>query len=627
MALELALRKLREFQPTSLAPNKKRKPSSKELATLIRLASNFAHQMYIANKGEELSTRAKHYEKLTLPRGDLVRSEKAIVNLFTELGLENRFGELLNLFKKIDPNNIPYHRMGSTVIRLIYNRLARFLSMEEFQRLGKGCHRVRRLISRGEKTETTGSIEPHFISDHLRLTPIEASETAAIIHTWYCNLHRLVVANEQEHLVGTYLLRLCNESRVKPEAESLRNILTQNFSEDFGRFLVTIQDAAEYLATAERLLPDAGPALRISSAERQRLLDLKKNMDPHETYVGESTLILKVFNQIEILNRSPNRPVLLLGPRGAGKSEIAELIHYSSPRRDNGYERVPAFSVSGSNTQIGINTWTGIGRNSGIANAGEGTLGLLEKIDGGTIFLDDLDYVPLDFQPLLCDVIDGERMRKPGEGEQFVPNVRLIFATSANPDELANRGTLGDGLFRRLRGRGITIPSLCDRLDDVPMFIHKACKEFVSTTKEVSSKKRAKRTSNGASDEENVMQNVEEGESKFTYRFLLALWRHSWPGNVAELIDVLQRTLVIADGNELDIDHLDHFDDAITKDVKELAEIRVKNAVYAKLVAILQQQGFSQGQGLQARMAKVLNVDPARISNDKKARLWSLASP
>jgi hypothetical protein len=189
-----------------------------------------------------------------------------------------------------------------------------------------------------------------------------------------------------------------------------------------------------------------------AAEEYRRLRGVKRDVDPEDLYVGESLPILRVFEKIVQLNRDPLQPVLILGPTGAGKSGIAELIHRHS-KRPGPFRREQASDNRLADFGFVKARWTGHGRHHGVANVPPaGTRGILEEASGGTVFVDELGELSPEFQVFLLDVLDRKPIPKAvGEGSPVVPDVRLIFATNENIEAAVQGGKLRKDLIRRIR--------------------------------------------------------------------------------------------------------------------------------------------------------------------------------
>ena len=142
------------------------------------------------------------------------------------------------------------------------------------------------------------------------------------------------------------------------------------------------------------------PEPPLSPAERQRLLAIKKKIDPDGNYVGESVAVLRVFEQIAFLNKSvPDDPVLILGPTGAGKTEIAELIHRHSRRPRTKFRREQAADNRLGDFTSAKGRWVGYGKDHGFQNIPKaGRTGNLQDYAGGTVFVDEVADLTMEFQ-------------------------------------------------------------------------------------------------------------------------------------------------------------------------------------------------------------------------------------
>jgi transcriptional regulator with PAS, ATPase and Fis domain len=321
----------------------------------------------------------------------------------------------------------------------------------------------------------------------------------------------------------------------------------------------------------------------VSAAEFQRLREIKKEIDPDGKYLGESLPILRVFEDIERLNADPDAPILILGATGVGKSEIANLIHKHSSRKAKPFLRESAPTSMSGDPLVWRGNWTGYGDNPGIRGIPSGgRKGLLQGCAGGTIFLDEVADLSHEFQLLLLDVLDKKPISlATGEGEQFVPDVRLIFATNKDLSHLAGKRKFRHDLYDRMRRRTITIPSLAARQDDIFAFVRMRC-----------------------------------SAKKPTFGFRLCLLRHCWKnGNIRELLDVLKDANDRAGrSNSRTIEHLQSIPEPERVAVQQLPEESQKQEVLEFLVRTLTRQGLAKGQGLNKRMAEILDVSASTVS-------------
>jgi DNA-binding NtrC family response regulator len=331
--------------------------------------------------------------------------------------------------------------------------------------------------------------------------------------------------------------------------------------------------------------PPRQPALEGAAEKRRRreLLDLKKKMDPEGKYIGESLPILRLFEAIDTFNKDSDAPVLLVGASGAGKSEIAELIHRTSGRSAKPFRREQATDNKGADLNITKGRWVGYGRDSGLANIPrQGTTGILQDCAGGTVFVDELTETSLDFQTFQLSVLDGKPIPlTAGNGPPVTPAARMIFATNLDPDEAVRDGKLKHDLLRRLSTQIIYVPALRERTSDTFLFVHDLC-----------------------------------GDHRPEPGFLLALLRYDWPGNVGELRNVLK--LAVSKTSRADeslkLDHLTIPDQSVIEEVRGMSKDEVKGEVCRQLVATLQAQGFAKGRGRQRRMAEILKVSESTVS-------------
>lgn len=321
---------------------------------------------------------------------------------------------------------------------------------------------------------------------------------------------------------------------------------------------------------------------QVEPEELTKLLRFKKQIDPKGHYIGESLAILRVFERIDRYNHEPEKPVLILGPTGSGKSEIAELIHGSSSRNAMHFHREQAADNMASDMAIVKGRWVGYGKGSGLAALSrDGSLGVLQQCIGGTIFVDEMADLPHTMQTFLLDVLDGKAIPvTAGQGPPIKPDVRLIFATNADIDEAERTGKLRRDFMRRLRNYILTIPPLKDRKEDILLFVQRMCED-----------------------------------RRPSPEFLLCLLRYDWPGNIGELKDVLEKARTSSTENELlSIDHLELVDPTVVDAVCRLPPQSIEKEVYEALADLFRRQGFTKHKGLFKKMAQFLDISEATMS-------------
>lgn len=357
------------------------------------------------------------------------------------------------------------------------------------------------------------------------------------------------------------------------------------------------------------------PALReapLGKKELDRLLKIKDTIDPTDIYIGRSPAILRVFEKIYEYNKAhddiekqrmkpgdamPPAPILLLGGTGVGKTTIAELIHNQSCRRVKPFERAQTGTNQQGDFTITLGEWAGYGRGTGLPKIPEkGRKGRLARCSGGTIFIDEIDGATREFQSFLRDVLDDKEIPvAAGEGKPTKANVRLIMATNRDLDQCVQKGEFLHDLLARIRDYEIVIPPLSKRREDVFLFLERKCEGM----------------------------KPEPG-------FLLFLLRYTWPGNVRQLIKVLEKAKSRASpGNRLTLDLLEIKEPEHTApsakellaEIERMTDEQRHGKAHQEAAKIFQQQGFGKsvkGRPLYGRIAKLFGEDPARVTEIAK---------
>jgi transcriptional regulator with AAA-type ATPase domain len=163
---------------------------------------------------------------------------------------------------------------------------------------------------------------------------------------------------------------------------------------------------------------------------------------------------------------------MIVGESGTGKTDLAWTIHRLGERRDAVYKAISCAQFEHADPAFALGRIFGIGTGHGLPNVPrEGHKGLLEECDGGTLFLDDVDRLPLNVQDLLLYPLEGKPFEPGiGSGPARTVAVRFVFATNRDPEQLVTDGMFRADVLSRI-GTRIDIPPLRERPEDIPVLI------------------------------------------------------------------------------------------------------------------------------------------------------------
>ena len=226
-------------------------------------------------------------------------------------------------------------------------------------------------------------------------------------------------------------------------------------------------DLAEYSALEHRTTP-AGSA---TSEGVERLVDKYPALRSirAERLLGVSPVWEDVFRQVLLASRGMT-PVVIVGESGTGKTDLAWALSQLREPSDGPHKAVSCAQFEHADPAFSLGRLFGIGRDHGLPNVNkEGQPGMLEECDGGTLFLDDFDRLPLNIQDLFLYPFDGKPF-EPGMGVGPVRHVsvKFILAINQDPDRLLAAGGLRGDVMARV-GTRIDVPPLRDRREDIPL--------------------------------------------------------------------------------------------------------------------------------------------------------------
>jgi len=254
----------------------------------------------------------------------------------------------------------------------------------------------------------------------------------------------------------------------------------------------------------------------------------------YQNIIGESNAIKKVFNLITQVSKTKSN-VLITGKSGTGKELVAKAIHFNSNRNDKIFLPINCGAISENLIESEL-----FGHKKGsFTGAIDEKIGLFKVADGGTLFLDEIGDLPLNMQVKLLRAIEDKKFIPVGGIKPVSTDVRIIAATNQNLFKKSEAGEFREDLYYRLNVIEISLPSLNERREDVPLlvnyFVEKYCNEM--------GKK---------------ILGVDNDAMK-------ALMSHNWRGGVRELENVIERAVIFSMDDIIKIENLsDYIKDNIT---------------------------------------------------------------
>lgn len=276
--------------------------------------------------------------------------------------------------------------------------------------------------------------------------------------------------------------------------------------------------------------------------ENRRLREIVKKEFRIANLVGDSPPMQTVLNVVERVSRS-DATVLITGESGTGKELIAKGIHFSGKRRDKSFVPINCAAIPENLIEAEL---FGYKRGS-FTGANLDTKGKFEDANGGTLFLDEISAMPLSLQPKLLRVLQEQEIVRIGESTPRKIDVRIIAATNQNLEKMVENGTFREDLYFRLAVVPVNLPPLRTRRADIPLLIN----HFF---------KRAK--------EKHEFENLKIEREVFT-----GLSDYSFPGNVRELENLIERMVVLSDGEKITLQDVPQ---SITKPSGAFGNVRME---------------------------------------------------
>lgn len=265
---------------------------------------------------------------------------------------------------------------------------------------------------------------------------------------------------------------------------------------------------------ADRLILVAERALETSKLKRE-VSNLRKRSGDNLELIGASLAINQLRQTIERVAPTNSR-IMITGPSGAGKELTARAIHAQSARANGPFVAVNAATITPERMEIEL-----FGTEM---DGGERKVGALEEAHGGILYLDEVADMPRETQNKILRVLVDQQFERVGGTKRVKVDVRIISSTAQNLEGMIAEGTFREDLFHRLSVVPVHVPALASRREDIPSLI-----EYFMTQ---------------------IAEQAGIKPRKIGPDAMAVLQSHSWPGNIRQLRNNVERVMILARGDD-----------------------------------------------------------------------------
>ena len=265
-------------------------------------------------------------------------------------------------------------------------------------------------------------------------------------------------------------------------------------------------------------------AIQQAIARDHRARQQQEKVTPHnfEEIVGTSAALKAVLNEVEVVAPTDST-VLIYGETGTGKELVARAIHNVSSRSNRAFVKLNCAAIPSGLLESEL-----FGHEKGaFTGAVAQKVGRFELANGGTLFLDEVGDIPLELQPKLLRVLQEQEFERLGSTRTIQVDVRLVAATNRDLAQMAAQKQFREDLYFRLNVFPIRIPPLRERAGDIPLLV----RHFV----------------------EKYAQRMNKRIETIPEEAMTALCRYTWPGNIRELQNFIERAVILTPDNVLKI--------------------------------------------------------------------------
>jgi two-component system, NtrC family, response regulator AtoC len=245
-----------------------------------------------------------------------------------------------------------------------------------------------------------------------------------------------------------------------------------------------------------------------------------------ENIVGRSKAIREVLEMIQRLAHSGATTLLVQGESGTGKDLVSRALHYQSSRRDHPFFALNCAAIPETLIETEL-----FGYEKGaFTDAKTLKKGVFEMADGGTVFLDEISEMNLNLQSKFLRVLEDQTFRRVGGVKDISVNVQVVASTNRDLEAVVREGKFREDLFYRLSIIPIQIPPLRERKEDIPLLVEHFIQRYSTQFRK------------------KVGQVSPDG--------MKLMMDYSWPGNIRELKNAIERAMILVDKDRIDVAHL-----------------------------------------------------------------------
>ena len=242
--------------------------------------------------------------------------------------------------------------------------------------------------------------------------------------------------------------------------------------------------------------------------------------------VGKSKSMQSVLNLVRKVAGSAASTVLIQGPSGTGKDLLAKAIHYASDRAEKPFMNITCTALTETLLESEL-----FGHERGsFTDAKQLKKGLFESADGGSVFLDEIGDMGLALQSKVLRFLEEKSFKRVGGARDIRVDVRILAATNRDLEEAVRERRFREDLYYRLKVVPITIPALCERREDIPHLVNHFVVQF--------------------------NREFKKSIESVTPEAMDCLVRYSWPGNIRELRNVIERMMILGESSQIGLEDL-----------------------------------------------------------------------